>query len=187
MTPDDLFRHKGRYRVDPNTLYPPFRERLFVVLQACIDRGAHYYATKGNRSYYEQARLYKAYQDKKAGRPVAPGFTGSRAAPAGYSAHQWGGAVDFAPDADIDKPGLQANYSLANYAILIEECERHGLVNGHTFRDAPHVQIPMFVSGKSMAPLRSIWVKNAKGPTETMKIENGMKAVWKYFDEKGVL
>jgi len=172
---DPLFRRKnGKYRADPALIYPPFLEVICTVLSRCMVRGAHYYATSGFRSYEEQEKRHKAY---KAG-------TGTRASEAGRSAHQYGCAIDFAPDGDLDTPGLQAKWAKSYYEVLIEECEREGLVNGHTFNDAPHCQIPRFVKGSSMRPLRRIYLQSRDDGLTT---EESLKQVWNFLDSMPVI
>lgn len=161
-------------RIDVAQLYAPFVERVGLVLVRCAARGFHYHATCGTRSYAEQDRRYRLYKAKQ----------GTRAAPAGYSAHQFGGAIDFAHDADLAKPGLQASWKLPGYAVLVEEVERAGLVSGSRFNDAPHVQIPRFVSGASMRPLRDTFEAVLRtGNTEAQ----ALRAVWARFDALALL
>jgi peptidoglycan L-alanyl-D-glutamate endopeptidase CwlK len=166
--PLDHLRHRdGRWRVDPALLYPPFRDRLLGVIARCHERGEDYFATSGQRGWSEQADLYRKHL---AGGP--------RAAPPGYSSHWIGGAVDLAPDADEGKPGLQGPaYKFAAYTTLVEEAQRAGLVSGRSFNDDPHVQIPTFVSGRDLQPLRKLWAA-LEGATEAEK----MGAMWRYLD-----
>jgi hypothetical protein len=147
--PLDHLRHRdGRWRVDPALLYPPFRDRLLGVIARCHERGEDYFAVSGLRWFDEQDALHRKHL---AGGP--------RAAAAGYSAHQWGTAVDLAPDADESKPHLQGpDYRPAAFDLLVAESKRAGLVSGRSFSDDPHVQIPQFVSGASMQGLRKTWV-----------------------------
>lgn len=142
-------RADGRtFRVDPSLLWQPFRERLFVVIRRCHERGHDYYATSGTRWWAEQAELHQRHL---AGGPLA--------APPGCSSHQFGLAVDLAPDADESKPGLQGpDYSARAYDVLVEEAQRAGLVSGRSFRDDPHVQVPRFVSARALQPLRKLWI-----------------------------
>jgi hypothetical protein len=175
-------RDDGTWRVDTDLIYPPFLARVTKVLDLCEQRGQPYYPTKGTRGYAEQAKLFAAYQAKKAGKPVPKGMTGSRAAPPGSSSHNFGGAFDLAPDRDPFKPGLQADYSIERYAVLIDCCEIVGLHNGHGYNDAPHVAIPRLVSGADLRPTRDVYVKAARGATEIMKQQRGLEAVWAYWD-----
>jgi peptidoglycan L-alanyl-D-glutamate endopeptidase CwlK len=164
MTTDELLK-----RIDLSQLYVPFVARVRVALERCEARGARYYATCGTRSYAEQHRRFTAW---KAGQ-------GTRAAAAGRSAHQFGGAIDFAADADLDKPGLQASWRTPAYRVLVEEVTRAGLVSGSSFNDCPHVQIPRFVSGRAMAPLRAVFEHVLRGGgTEAQ----ALRATWAYFD-----
>lgn len=138
---------ENTWRANPWRIYPPLLRAVLDTLEACDRRGHHYYVTNGFRSYETQAERYHAY---KSG-------TGYRAAPPGRSAHQWGAALDFVPDRDLDTPGIQADWEARAYDVLVEESERRGLKAGRDFGDNPHIQIPTYVSGRSMAPLREIW------------------------------
>lgn len=142
-----FLRLDGRPRIETDVLYPPFRARLELALAKCHDRGADYYATSGHRSYDEQARRHAAF--------VAG--TGTRAAPAGGSQHQFGLAVDLVPDGDLVRPGLQADYARKNYDILLEVVAELGLHSGVGYNDAPHVGVPRFVSAKDLKPLAKIY------------------------------
>lgn len=164
--PSLLRRPSGAYRVDPALLYPPFLDRLLLVLTRCHERGHDYFATSGTRWWAEQKELRRKYL---AGGP--------RAAPPGGSAHQFGGAVDLAPDADESRPGLQGpDYRGRAYDVLVEEARRAGLVSGRGFNDNPHVQIPQFVSSASLQPLRKTWA--VVGATDAERLA----ACWRYFD-----
>lgn len=165
----DLFlKRDGSPRLDLAMLYPPFHARVRVALARSRARGHDYYVTCGHRAYDEQAKRRAAY--------VAG--TGTLAAPAGLSAHQYGGAVDCAPDGDAAAAGLQADYHERAYAVLAEEAARVGLVWGGTFShpDTPHVQIPRFVSGKQLAELRGVY-ERASGDDVAR-----VRAVWAYLD-----
>ena len=139
-------------RVNLDLLFPPFVEKLLAALAACQTRGQDYYAISGFRPWDEQARLWAKFQ---AGGP--------RAAPAGLSAHNYGLAVDLAPDGDPNKAGLQPDWSDAKYTILGEEAQKAGLVWGASFNDKPHVQWPGFVSGVELGALKTVWTKNWAG------------------------
>lgn len=145
----DLFKRRdGSWRADPMLLWGEFRFRLALALERSLVRGRHYYVTSGTRFFEEQERLYQAF---KAGGP--------RAAPAGLSAHQYGLAVDLAPDADTERPGLQGpDYSRAAYAVLLEEVERVGLASGASFGDLPHVGMPGYVRSSALRPLRAVYL-----------------------------
>lgn len=170
--PLDLLRRKDRtWRVDPSLLYPPFLERLLLVLTRAHERGEDYYLTSGLRWYAEQEELHRRHL---AGGP--------RAVAAGYSAHQYGIAVDGAPDKDEATPGLQGpDYSSAAYATLIEEARRAGLKPGADFGDNPHVQVPQFVTRSQLAALRVVFVRERGDQAAKLR------AVWAYLDRHLVL
>lgn len=150
----DLFRWAdGRPRVDVALLMPAFLGGLCAVLAACRARGADYYVTSGTRLWDEQAALRREYLVGKGGRAAAPG----------YSAHQFGLAVDVTFDADPKARGLQPSWREAEYRILIEEAERAGLHSGHGYGDRPHVSWPSYVSGADLAPLRKLWATTDGG------------------------
>ena len=164
---NDLFtRANGQARIDVSRLYGPFLVRLKDALTAAQMRGSDCYPTCGWRSFEEQDKRWKAY---KAG-------TGTRAAPAGMSAHNYGIAVDVVPDGDLAKPGLQADYSTPAYRILGEEVRKSGLVWGDSFGDRPHIQAPDFVRGRHLAVLRRIW-QRTHGDEITR-----LRATWVHLD-----
>ena len=140
MRGENLFR-----RLDVSLLYPPF----FAVVSAAVERararGCEYWATYGLRTYAKQAELYAAW---KAG-------TGGRAGPPGFSAHQYGLAVDLVADANEDKPGLQPDWRGPEFHVLGEEVQRAGLAWGGVFSDSPHVQWPGYLTAKQLLPLRA--------------------------------
>ncbi len=147
-------------------LYGPFKARLDLLFAACQRRGAFYVVTCGFRSYEDQAVRYRRYIDK----------TGTKAAPAGKSQHQFGLAVDCVLDTDPIKPGLQADYASHAYNVLAEEIPKFGLITGRHFGDDPHVGAPRFVSGLDLGPLRSRYILAAG--TEAEKVA----AVWNWLE-----
>jgi len=166
---DPFTRVDGTPRIDLSLLYPPFLAELRDLLQRCHARGADYYPTKGTRTWAEQSALHHAYTVTK---------KGTRAAPPGYSAHQFGIAVDCAPDTNLIKPGLQADYTLANYTVLIEECKAMGLHNGHGYKDAPHVSMAGYVTGHQLGALRRVWAASSGDDRARLK------QVWRFLDAK---
>lgn len=153
-------------RVNLDLIYPPLLEDVLEVLAACRKRGADYYAIFGYRSWAEQHQLRQRYLNG----------TGGRAAPAGYSAHNYGLAFDFARDGDPAKAGLQPVWNAKDYDVLGDEAQKRGLVWGASFNDRPHVQIAKYVSGGQLEPLRKVW--NATAGDQAAKL----RAVWAYVD-----
>lgn len=140
-------------RIDVRKLYPPFLASLRLLVKACADRGWIYIATSGTRTYPEQANLYAK------GR-TAPGRIVTNA-DAGYSLHNFGAACDFCHDADLAKPGLQPDYRSPSYDVLAEEAEKLGLESGvkwKTFKDPPHIQMPIRRHGVTLDRLRREYV-----------------------------
>ena len=98
------------------TLQPEFRERVRAWFNDCLDAGLHPYVYEGLRTPERQAQLF------------ARGPKVTKAAP-GYSFHQYGRAIDFAPlvnhpkaqglfELDWDESAYQPYYAIA---------KKHGL------------------------------------------------------------
>lgn len=162
MPTDLLCWADGRPRIDLDLVYPPLLARVLDVLAACRARGSDYFVTSGTRLWDEQAALRSAYLAGKGGRAAAPG----------YSAHQFGLAVDVTFDADRTRRGLQPSWREPEYRVLVEETRRLGLHSGAGYDDCPHVAWPGFVSGADLAPLRAAW-QASEGDTLTR-----LRAVW---------
>jgi peptidoglycan L-alanyl-D-glutamate endopeptidase CwlK len=153
-------------RIDLDVLYPPFVDKLIALVGACQDKGAHYYAVCGTRTFSEQTKLYEQ------GR-TAPGPRVTNAK-AGESAHNFGLAVDFVRDGVLDRKGLQPDWKPESYTELGVEAAALGLEWGGHFKsfDGPHVQWPGYVTSEQLAPLRQVF-------------ENGgLTAVWKFLDKE---
>jgi peptidoglycan LD-endopeptidase CwlK len=156
-------------RVDWSLIYPPLREKMFDLAAACRARGADYFAISGYRSPEEQAKLY--FQGR-----TTPGKIVTNAKP-GFSAHQYGIAVDWCRDADLDRRGLQPDWSLAAYEILAEEAERLGLeaaLRWKRFREGPHVQLPLTSRNLSVPMLKGRADKTGK-----------LESAWHLLDANG--
>lgn len=155
-------------RIDLDALYPRFLETLLMVLDACSKRGQDYYPLYGYRSWAQQHQLRLAYL---AGQ-------GGRAAPAGYSSHQYGLAVDLAADGDRNKAGLQPDWKDSSYEILGQEAQKAGLHWGAAYNDRLHVSWPGLITGDELEVLRRIWRACPAGATETRRLA----ACWQYID-----
>lgn len=131
-------------RLDLSLLYPPFLDRLRLMLAAM---NGDYVATCGTRTFAQQARDY--FQGR-----TMPGRIITHA-PAGLSAHNYGLAVDF-----VRMVGITPSWAEADYEALGAAAEAVGLAWGgdFTFVDAPHVQWPGYVTAQELAPLRSVYV-----------------------------
>lgn len=138
-------------RIDLDKLYAPFVEKVLDVIADCKAAGYVYYATLGYRTYAEQDALYQQ------GR-VSPGKIVT-AARGGQSAHNFGLAIDFTHDLDINKVGLQPDWAAANYLYLGKMARLRGLVWGGDWHspDMPHVQWGSYTTASSMEPLRQAW------------------------------
>lgn len=142
-------------RIDLSVLYPTFVGKLQALVEACNARGMHYWATSGLRTWEEQEKLYAIGRTTgKLGHIVTK-------AQAGYSPHNFGIAADLTLDANVDKAGLQPNYDDRLYKVLSEEATKLGLLSGgvwdSSFKDWPHVQIPIKQMGFTWADLRAAY------------------------------
>lgn len=136
-------------RVNLDFLYPPFLAVALEVLAACERRGARYVATRGFSTYAEQTALWRRGRFGEPG-PVVTAAMG------GQSSHNFGLAFDVVRDATPDTPKVDPGWRPADYALLGEECEAHGLLWGGTFKafDGPHFQWPGWATGTALRPLR---------------------------------
>lgn len=135
-------------RIDLDALYPPFVDKLIQLVGNCQDKGAHYYAVSGLRTYSEQTKLYEQGRSRP-----GPKVTNAQA---GESAHNFGLAVDFVRDGVVDRRGLQPDWAPESYTTLGVEAAALGLEWGGHFKnfDGPHIQWPGFVTAAQMEPLR---------------------------------
>lgn len=119
-------------------MYLPFLLKVRDVIDECRDRGVSYWAISGRRSHEEQAALYAIGRNGDTRRPVTD-------AKPGYSAHQFGIAVDLCRDAHVDRAGLQPDWDNVSYNMLGEVAERNGLQWGGRYArfDGGHIQMPV--------------------------------------------
>jgi peptidoglycan L-alanyl-D-glutamate endopeptidase CwlK len=144
----------AHYRyIDEDLLNPDFRKNLNGVLKDLDDKGAVFYVTTGFRSWEEQARLYNQ------GR-TTPGNIVTNAKP-GYSNHQYGIAADLTRDAHPKIPGLQPDWNIAQYQVLLKVANANGLESGLTwdFVDAPHMELPINDHGITTSELREAHIE----------------------------
>lgn len=158
-------------RVDWDLIYPKAVPKFFSLVAACKERGFHYFAISGHRSYEEQQALYEIGRvpEDDTRKPV------TKARP-GQSSHNFGVAVDFCLDANVDRRGLQPDWNLEHYEVLAEEAEKLGLepaLRWRRFKEGPHVQLPLTRFGLS---------------THLLDLEyqhGGLEAVWRKLDSVG--
>ena len=154
-------------RIDTSLLYPPFYAKYRQLLDNCVKLGAIYYATNGLRSYEEQAKLYSYGRTDKSRGIVTK-------APPGYSAHQYGIAVDACRDGDPGKAGLQPAWDIKEYEILAKEAKKLDLDAAYfwqNFKEGPHVQADIKRFGITWPILIELYKKQ------------GISGVWKLFDK----
>lgn len=158
-------------RINLDLLYPPFLEKALQLIANCEARGARYVATYGYRTYVEQMQLWA--KGRTQGTKVV-----TNAMP-GESSHNFGLAIDFVRDTDLEKQGVQPGWAPADYQVLIEEAGKLGLHSGASYKDFPHVAWPNYITKADMAPLDKRWKSQdcQKLPTLVDKLKELWKAV----------
>lgn len=144
------------HRIDLAYIYPPFLERIKNVLAECSELGANYLATDGFRSFAAQQKLY--FQGR-----TQPGRIVTNAT-AGFSAHNYGLAIDFCRFFDVGD-GTTVSWAPQDYETLGDIVEGFGLAWGGRFKnpDRPHVQWRGFVTDSDLQPLKSIYRNQVPG------------------------
>lgn len=157
-------------RIDTTKLYPPFFRLATRALEAAAHAGEEYVVTSGVRSIEEQDALYAK------GRTLPPIGKVVTQKAGGGSCHNYGIALDGCRDADVNKPGLQPDYTKAHYDVLGISAEGAGLEWGGRWEgliDCPHIQLPLRKHGLSTSVLLRVYRRGGK---------HGMKAVWAQLD-----
>ncbi len=151
-------------RVDQSKLEPYFLSLCIQLVINCAKRGYVYYATSGIRTWKESQDLYNKGRNEK-GEVVEPKLVVTRALP-GQSYHNYGIALDFCLDKDLDKVGLQPDWDVKSYRVLGEEAVKLGLDAGvfwKSFVDAPHIQLPLSLLGvQNISVLRALYLKRGE-------------------------
>lgn len=163
--PTSLF--KGDLNLDH--VYPPFLERLLELKARCRAKGSSYLCTYLFRSIRESDALYEIYR-----------HGGARAAPGGFSSHNFGLASD---EALIISPSPKRvlRWDKADFQLLGEESIKLGLHWGAGYGDSPHVSWPGFVDGAQLKPLRELWY-SMDVPNAGYSLMDRLKACWRYVD-----
>lgn len=159
-------------RVDWTNVWPSFRDQVFELVARCRARGADYYATSTYRSPAEQLALWQKGRNKD-GAVIDPAKVVTKIK---FGLHNCGLAVDFTRDADLTKPKLQPSWKAEDYEVLAEEAEKLGLESGarwKTFKDYPHVQVPLAKKNITITSCRGLFAKG------------GLPAVWGFLDRNG--
>lgn len=151
-------------RIDLDLLEPEFRDQQFELISNCLNRGFSYHATRGYDTYGAQMALWA-----KGRTTPGPRVTNAKG---GQSAHNFGLAVDYVLDKDQKVAGIQPDWQVEAYRVLVEEAQAMGLHSGVGYKDYPHVGKAGFVTASDMLPLHVVW-ENSTGDTLTK-----LKAVW---------
>lgn len=162
--PTSLFLQK----INLDLYYPPFLERVLELKARCRARGARYLTTFGHRTYAESDALYEIFRKG-----------GPRAAPAGFSAHNFGLADDEAYIV-TETPKRICRWLKTDFDIMGEECAKLGLHWGAGYGDSPHLGWPGYVNGADLKPLREIWTAN-----ETLALLPRLQLCWDHVTKNG--
>ena len=163
--PSDLVQ-----RVNLDFLYPPFLSRLLEVLADARALGQDYFVISGYRNHKEQDALY-AQGRSTPGKKV----TNARG---GFSAHNWGIAVDVVADVS-QRRGLQPSWEKAFYNKLKQAASPHDLQVGVPgLQDDGHIQLPL----TSVLQRREVDIFK---DFNALYSSGGMPAVWAQLDAWG--
>lgn len=155
-------------RIDLDLIEPGFRERILDVIAACLARGFSYHATRGYDTYGAQMALWAK------GRTVpGPKVTNAKG---GQSAHNFGIAIDFVLDKNQVIDGIQPDWSVEAFRVLIEEAQKAGLHSGVQYDDRPHVSLPGYVTASDLLPLHLAWERSQSTQADTLA---RLREVWK--------
>lgn len=128
---------------DITTLHPRLQTLATLLKEECAKRGIHILFSECLRTKAEQDALYAQ------GR-TAPGSIVTNAKGSTYSSqHQWGIAIDFYLDMDVDGDGSKKDDAFNNSAGLFERVGRIAKSIGlgwggdwTSFKDRPHLYLP---------------------------------------------
>lgn len=113
---------------------PTLADKIRKLAEMVYNEGITFRVVQGYRTFADQAAIY-AQGRTMAGKIVTK-------APPGHSWHEFGLAVDVAPD-DPALPGYQPDWTATHPAWirLVDAGTSLGLVNGKSFHDLPHFQL----------------------------------------------
>lgn len=156
---EELFK-----RINQKLVNPWFLSKCKELVKNCAARGAVYYAIQGTRTWDEQQKLYNQGRNAK-GEVIDKSKVVTKAKP-GLSFHNYGIAIDFCLDKDLETDGLQPDWDTKNYKVLGEEALKLGLDAGifwKSFVDAPHIQVPeSLLKITSVLQLKSLYEKRGQ-------------------------
>lgn len=154
-------------KLDLTLVYPPFLQRLCQLKLLLLDQGRVFHSYFLFRTMGQSHNLRMKYL---AG-------MGPRAAPAGYSSHNYGLGSDEVLDGDNFTPGLQPDWSVdEDYIAFAKAAEEVGLHCGAAYNDYGHVSWPGW-EGQRLGELLKVW--NASKAVGTLP---RLKEVWAYVD-----
>ena len=163
--PSDLVQ-----RINTTLLYPPFFDKVALVLATARAMGQDYFVISGYRSHKEQADIYAQGRTR-------PGKKVTNARP-GFSAHNWGIAVDVVADVS-QRRGLQPSWAPELYLKLHKAALQHGIQAGVPgLDDYGHLQFPLtqVLQRKEVEIFKTLDDVYASG---------GMPAAWHQLDAWG--
>lgn len=154
-------------------VHPKLAEKIGKLSAMMEPAGFSFRVTQGLRSWMEQEKLYALGREKQddGSWKVVDAKAIVTKAPPGYSWHNFGLAVDLAPD-DPDQPGYQPVWDASHPAFerMVATGVALGLTAGalwRSFPDYPHFQLTGRFGASPNSYIRQTFV------------DGGMEAVWK--------
>ena len=157
-------------RIKADLLYPPFLERIVTTLEALLEEGYQFWGTTGLRTVDEQNAIYQIGRRGIEGEHVKTTEKG------GWSAHQYGIAIDFAYNTKPDQPGLHPSWDVPHLKLLADKAVENGLESGllwATMPDGPHIQFP--IRARKISPRNQLLTAYNQG---------GLINVFEWLDEQ---
>lgn len=113
---------------------PSLAAKIKQMADMVYNEGIQFRVTQGYRTYADQAAIYSQ------GRTTSGKIVTN--APPGHSWHEFGLAVDVAPD-DPSLPGYQPDWNESHpaWTRLVAVGISLGMLNGKSFKDEPHFQL----------------------------------------------
>jgi len=131
-------------------IHPILKKKVLQIIDAVAKRGYGIRVAQGLRSMVEQSRLYAQGRTIKGKRVTN--------APAGFSPHNYGCAVDFQLTVAVNEKGVMTYFPDKSpvWSIIGEEAKKVGLEWGGSWKkfvDRPHVEIPVLKYGRPLLKL----------------------------------
>lgn len=134
------------------TVHPELKKRCLVIMTKLASQGFLIEAKQGLRSFSEQNGLYAIGRSKK-GRRVTN-------APAGFSPHNYGAAVDFGLTCPVLEKNIMTCFPDKSkvWELIGRAAKEVGLEWGGSWKtilDRPHVEVPVLKYGRPLLKIKN--------------------------------